>query len=56
MTTNMRCPTCRQDLRLPPREGNSRKDCPQCGQGLSRSQLCVRRKAIMAESKKGPPR
>lgn len=28
------CPTCRQDLTHPPRDGESKKDCPQCGQGL----------------------
>ena len=32
------CPTCDQDLELPPHEGNSDLDCPQCGQGLSKSQ------------------
>lgn len=30
------CPTCRQDMTQPPRDGTSKKDCPQCGQGLSR--------------------
>ena len=33
------CPTCHQDLSDAPRGGNSGKDCPQCGQGLSRSRL-----------------
>ena len=34
---NWLCPTCRQDLRDPPQDGNSRKDCPQCGQGMSKT-------------------
>ena len=31
------CPTCKQDMALPPHKGNSEKDCPQCGQGLSKA-------------------
>jgi Zn-finger nucleic acid-binding protein len=30
------CPTCKQDMRSPPREGTGGKDCPQCGQGLTK--------------------
>lgn len=30
------CPTCRYDMTQPAREGTSKKDCPQCGQGLSK--------------------
>ena len=29
------CPTCKQDMQCAPREGKSKKDCPQCGQGLT---------------------
>lgn len=37
MSKSNDCPTCKQNMRNPPREGNSGKDCPQCGQGLSKS-------------------
>ena len=37
MRESWKCPTCKQDLRDPPRNGNSCKDCPQCGQGLSKT-------------------
>ncbi len=30
-----RCPTCKQDMAAPPRDGTSGRDCLQCGQGLS---------------------
>lgn len=30
------CPTCRLDMTCGARQGASGKDCPQCGQGLSR--------------------
>ena len=30
------CPTCGLDMSQPPRNGSSRKDCPQCGQGVSK--------------------
>lgn len=33
----MPCPTCKQDLWLPPHRGKNGKDCPHCGQGLSKT-------------------
>jgi len=33
----MICSTCRQEMDCPPREGTSGKDCPHCGQGLSKA-------------------
>ena len=35
------CPTCKQDMRLPPKGGESRKDCPQCGQGMTRARAAL---------------
>ena len=29
------CPTCKQDMTCPPREGQSGEACSQCGQGLT---------------------
>ena len=40
------CPTCRQDMREGPRHGNSGRDCPQCGQGMSKTTAQRRRIAI----------
>ena len=45
-----KCPTCGQDMSIPPREGNSGKDCPQCGQGLSKT-LAKRVKKRKAKEK-----
>lgn len=39
MKRKINCPTCYQDMNLPPRDGNSNQDCSQCGQGLSKGQL-----------------
>lgn len=35
MAKKIICPTCKQDMAEPPHEGMKKKDCPQCGQGLS---------------------
>lgn len=40
------CPTCKQDMRKPPREGL--RDCPQCGQGIGKpnQKIQIERKAL----------
>ena len=38
MAEKVICPTCKQNMNDPPRDGKSGHDCPQCGQGLSKSQ------------------
>jgi len=46
------CPTCKQDMTCGPRNGSSGKDCPQCGQGLSKSN--AKRIAALAKSRRKP--
>ena len=47
----MICPTCKQNMSEPPRDGNSGKDCPQCGQGISKTIA----KKVAERAKKGKP-
>lgn len=45
------CPTCKQDMNDLPRKGFKNKDCPQCGQGLSR-QIAKKEKIAIGETTK----
>ena len=49
MAEKVICPTCKQNMNDPPRDGKSGHDCPQCGQGLSKSQwLRIKERAEQA--------
>lgn len=47
----MRCPTCRQDMNDPPRNGRSGEDCPECGQGLSKTLFKYVRRGVVPKKR-----
>jgi len=43
------CPTCKQDMKCEPRDGDSGEDCPQCGQGLTEFRAKKLKKLMAAQ-------